>query len=80
LIIVEVWYFLPEEVRDLPRYERIVDILTTIHENSLLFGMSVQIDKKNTILRFNDCFFCVVYLRAADFVVAVPHSVEIVTR
>lgn len=69
---------LPEEIRNVPRYEGSVDILAAIHKNAFLFGVSMQINKQKTVLRFNDRLLGIVDLRTANFIVTVPYSVEVI--
>jgi hypothetical protein len=59
----------------MPGNVRTSPVLATIHEDTFLFRVCMQINKKKAVFLLNDGFLCVIDLRTADFAIIVPHSV-----
>lgn len=79
MIIVERGDFLPEEIGNVSGDIGTSSVLTSVHENPFLLGMSMQIYEHKTILLLKDSPFSEVDLRTAVLIIAVPHSIQVVT-
>lgn len=65
LIIIKCRDLLPEEIGDVSGEKGTASVLTSVHEDSFLLGMRMQVDKEKAILLIGYRSFRVVDLRAA---------------
>lgn len=78
LVVVKMFDFLPKQIGYMSGDKWAGFILATVHENSFLFGMGMKIDEHEDTPMLKDCSLSKENLRAVDFVVVVPYTVEIV--
>ena len=78
LIVIKMLNFLPEEIRNMAGDKWTGFVLAPVYENTFLFRMGVKIDEHKDTSVLEDCSLCKENLRAVDFVIVVPDSVEII--
>lgn len=80
LIIVKLIDIFPQQKRNLTTQKRIASHVTSVHEDALLFGMSMQINKNVRFFGTLHHLFQMKNLRKLLFITIVPYSVHVITR